>query len=109
MPIYEYKCESCGRHLERRQSVRDEPLKICDECGGKLQKQWSRTGFQFKGEGWYVTDYASNKAEAKSENSEKSEKAEKSSKGESTASSDTASNTKATTTTTKADAGSKDE
>jgi len=59
MPIYEYKCQQCGSHFERRQNISDQPLTKCDECGGKLEKQWSRTGFQFKGEGWYVTDYAS--------------------------------------------------
>ena len=44
----------------------DEPLVECPKCGGKLAKQWSRTGFQFKGTGWYVTDYAAKGAEAKS-------------------------------------------
>ena len=58
MPIYEYKCVNCGTHLEKMQKVTDAPLTICEDCGGKLEKQWSRSGFQFKGEGWYVTDYA---------------------------------------------------
>ena len=58
MPIYEYKCLDCGTHLEKMQKVSDAPLTVCDNCGGKLEKQWSRSGFQFKGEGWYVTDYA---------------------------------------------------
>lgn len=48
-------------HLERRQSVSEEPLKTCESCGGKLEKQWSLSGFQFKGEGWYVTDYSKSK------------------------------------------------
>lgn len=59
MPIYEYKCLGCGKHVEKIQKVSDEPLKTCEECGGQLAKQWSLSGFQFKGEGWYVTDYAS--------------------------------------------------
>jgi putative FmdB family regulatory protein len=80
MPIYEYKCKDCGEHYERRQKVTDEPLKICEKCSGTLEKQWSRTGFQFKGDGWYVTDYASKKP------------SEKSSGSESTAKSDSASN-----------------
>lgn len=58
MPIYEYKCADCGAHLEKLQKATDEPLKTCGECGGTLEKQWSLSGFQFKGEGWYVTDYA---------------------------------------------------
>jgi putative FmdB family regulatory protein len=61
MPIYEYKCVDCGTHLEKMQKVSDAPLTVCDNCGGKLEKQWSRSGFQFKGEGWYVTDYAGKK------------------------------------------------
>ena len=58
MPIYEYQCQNCGRHFEKRQSVTEEPLLECEKCGGKLEKQWSLSGFQFKGEGWYITDYA---------------------------------------------------
>jgi putative FmdB family regulatory protein len=75
MPIYEYKCLECGTHLEKMQKVSDAPLTVCENCGGKLEKQWSRSGFQFKGEGWYVTDYAG----------KKNDKSEKSSGGESTA------------------------
>ena len=62
MPIYEYKCTECGTHLEKMQKVSDAPLTVCENCGGKLEKQWSRSGFQFKGEGWYVTDYAGKKS-----------------------------------------------
>jgi len=52
----------CGTHVEKMQKVSDEPLKICENCGGKMEKQWSRSGIQFKGEGWYVTDYADKKS-----------------------------------------------
>ena len=62
MPIYEYKCQQCGAHFEIRQSVSDEPLTSCEKCHGKLEKQWSLSGFQFKGAGWYVTDYAAKKS-----------------------------------------------
>ena len=62
MPIYEYKCQQCGAHFEKRQSVSDEPLTSCEKCHGKLEKQWSLSGFQFKGAGWYVTDYAGKKS-----------------------------------------------
>lgn len=88
MPIYEYKCLDCGAHIEKRQKVSDELLKICETCGGKLEKQWSLSGFQFKGEGWYVTDYAGKKED---KSAEKTEKSEKSSAGESTAKPDSAS------------------
>lgn len=63
MPIYEYKCQQCGSQIEVRQSVSDTPLTTCEKCHGKLEKQWSLSGFQFKGAGWYVTDYAGKKTE----------------------------------------------
>jgi len=82
MPIYEYQCQQCGLRVEKRQSVSDAPLSVCEKCHGKLEKQWSLSGFQFKGAGWYVTDYAGSK---------KDPAAEKSSSTESTVSSETAS------------------
>jgi len=82
MPIYEYKCQQCGTHYEKRQNVSDAPLATCEKCHGKLEKQWSLSGFQFKGEGWYVTDYSKKGGAPASE---------KSSTSESTSSSDTAS------------------
>jgi putative FmdB family regulatory protein len=70
MPIYEYQCQKCGHHLEKRQSINDKPLTRCPICKGKLEKQWSQTSFQLKGSGWYVTDYAGKKEEKKSESTE---------------------------------------
>lgn len=72
MPIYEYKCKQCEKNFEKRQSVSESALTVCEECGGELEKQWSLSGFQFKGAGWYVTDYSSKKGSekpAKTENS----------------------------------------
>lgn len=95
MPIYEYKCLDCGAHIEKMRKFSDEPLKICEKCGGNLEKQLSLSGFQFKGVGWYVTDYAGKSKEkiaGKGENSDKAEKSEKNSSGESTVKSDSASN-----------------
>jgi len=97
MPIYEYKCQQCGAHFEKRQNVSDEPLTSCEKCHGKLGKQWSLSGFQFKGAGWYVTDYSGKK----SESSSTSKKDEKSSSTESTAKPETASNTKSDSTNSK--------
>jgi putative FmdB family regulatory protein len=97
MPIYEYRCADCGAHVEKMQKISDAPLSVCEACGGKLEKQVSRSGFQFKGSGWYVTDYADKgksetKTEAKGEAETKTEtKTEKSSAGESTAKTDAAS------------------
>lgn len=93
MPIYEYRCADCGVLLEKMQKISDAPLTVCETCGGRLEKQWSRTGFQFKGEGWYVTDYAGKgKSEASAETKAET-KTEKSSTAESTAGGDGASKT----------------
>jgi putative FmdB family regulatory protein len=85
MPIYEYRCLDCGTHIEKRQGINEDPLKICENCGGKLEKQWSLSGIQFKGEGWYVTDYAGKKdtkSDSATEGSEKSSPAESTAKAE---------------------------
>ena len=58
MPIYEYVCQKCKHHLEIMQKMSDKPLTRCPECRGKLEKVFSQTSFQFKGSGWYITDYA---------------------------------------------------
>ena len=65
MPIYEYDCEACGRRTEAIQRVGERPLKICPHCGGKLKKAFSVPAIQFKGSGWYVTDYGGAKGEQK--------------------------------------------
>jgi putative FmdB family regulatory protein len=80
MPIYEYKCQQCGLHFEKRQNVSDEPLTACEKCHGKLEKQWSLSGFQFKGAGWYVTDYAGKKGGEKSPAAESTTSGESASK-----------------------------
>lgn len=67
MPIYEYECKKCKAHIEVLQKMTDKPLVKCRRCGGRLEKQWSATGFQFVGSGWYVTDYAGKKADGKEE------------------------------------------
>ena len=67
MPIYEYECKKCKAHIEVLQKMTDKPLAKCGKCGGRLEKQWSATGFQFVGSGWYVTDYAGKKPDGKEE------------------------------------------
>ena len=81
--------------MEKMQKVSDEPLTVCEACGGRLEKQWSLSGFQFKGAGWYVTDYAGKSKDGGTEKTtkgEKTEKTEKTSAAESTAAGDSASN-----------------
>jgi putative FmdB family regulatory protein len=58
MPIYEYECEACGHRSEELQKMDDPPLTTCPACGGPYKKLLSAPAFQFKGSGWYVTDYA---------------------------------------------------
>ncbi len=89
MPIYEYKCLGCEAHFEIRQSVSEDALTVCESCGGRLEKQVSLSGFQFKGGGWYVTDYAGKKT-GTSESA--AAKPDKTSPSESTSKAETASN-----------------
>ncbi len=58
MPIYEYQCRKCKSHVEVFQKINDKPLTKCRKCGGRLEKVISAPAIQFKGSGWYVTDYA---------------------------------------------------
>ena len=67
MPIYEYQCKKCGARTEAMQKLTDKPLTKCRKCGGRLEKLMSAPAIQFKGAGWYVTDYADKKGEAKEE------------------------------------------
>jgi putative FmdB family regulatory protein len=58
MPIYEFRCKKCNDQIEVYQKMSDKPPTRCRKCGGRMEKQFSRTSVQFKGDGWYVTDYA---------------------------------------------------
>jgi len=79
MPLYEYKCGSCGEVLEVRQKFSDEPLTIHDKCGGSLEKLISRSSLQFKGTGWYVTDYAKGNGKKPAKDSQAESSGDKSS------------------------------
>jgi putative FmdB family regulatory protein len=58
MPNYEYLCQKCGHRFEKIQKFSDAMLKKCPQCGGKIEQVISAPAVQFKGSGWYVTDYA---------------------------------------------------
>ena len=58
MPLYEYQCESCQKRFEKIQKFSDPLIEICPSCGGKVNKLVSSPAIQFKGTGWYITDYA---------------------------------------------------
>src|SRR5690242_19025037 len=57
MPIYEYQCKKCHHRFERIQKFSDPHIKKCPECGGPVEQLLSPPAVQFKGSGWYVTDY----------------------------------------------------
>ena len=57
MPLYEYQCKKCKHRFEQIQKFSDKPVKKCPECGGPVEKQISTSAVQFKGSGWYVSDY----------------------------------------------------
>jgi putative FmdB family regulatory protein len=94
VPLYEYKCEGCGETFEVIQKFSDEPLTVHEKCGGHVHRLLSAPAFQFKGSGWYVTDYAKGSSgHSKSESSDKS--AEKS--GDTTSKTETKSDAKSET------------
>jgi putative FmdB family regulatory protein len=86
MPLYEYECEKCGHRFEKIQKFSDRMVKKCPECGGKVEQMISAPAVQFKGSGWYVTDYAKKStASGPSDGGGKDSKKEDKSKSESSA------------------------
>lgn len=57
MPLFEYECQKCGQRTERIEKVAGPALQKCPKCGGKVERLISAPAIQFKGSGWYVTDY----------------------------------------------------
>lgn len=74
MPLYEYECTKCHKVTEKIEKVAGPHLKKCPHCGGKVERQVSRSAIQFKGAGWYVTDYAGKKPAADTTTSATSDK-----------------------------------
>ena len=70
MPLYEYQCETCGAVFEKMQRFSDEPLTVHEGCGGPVHRLLSAPALQFKGTGWYVTDYARGKSGSNDANAE---------------------------------------
>jgi putative FmdB family regulatory protein len=83
MPLYEYQCEACAHRFEVIQKYSDAPIETCPRCNGAVRKLLSSPAIQFKGSGWYITDYAragksdSSSSGAPGSSGEKSEKSEK--------------------------------
>ncbi len=70
MPLYEYECKKCGHRFEKILKFSDKPIKKCPDCGGAVEQLISAPTVQFKGAGWYVTDYAKKGATSSSKSSE---------------------------------------
>jgi putative FmdB family regulatory protein len=107
LPLYEYQCKQCKEHVEKIQKFADPPLRKCPRCGGELERLLSSPAIQFKGSGWYITDYARKSAkepakETASKDSKGAETAAKPSDGKSESGSKTTETPKKSTETTAA-------
>jgi putative FmdB family regulatory protein len=107
MPLYEYHCDACGSRFEKIRKFSDPPLEVCDKCGkGPITKLLSSPAIQFKGTGWYITDYAkksspdssggksSSSSDSSSESKSDAKKSDASSSSSSTSSSTSSSDKK---------------
>ena len=77
MPLYEYQCKKCGHRFEKIQKFSDKPVKKCPQCGGPVEQTISAPAVQFKGSGWYVTDYAKKPQTASDSGSKESKETKK--------------------------------
>lgn len=73
MPLYEYKCQQCSRHTEKRQKFSDAEITVCPHCGGHLQRVITAPAIAFKGGGWYADGYGNAKPKSSGEGSASSE------------------------------------
>ncbi len=80
MPLYEYECKKCKHRFEKIQKFSDKMLKKCPECGGPIEQMVSAPAVQFKGSGWYVTDYAKKGSSSASSSSSENESSAKQAK-----------------------------
>jgi putative FmdB family regulatory protein len=98
MPLYEYECKKCHHRFERIQKFSDPHVKKCPKCGGPIEQLISAPAVQFKGSGWYVTDYAKKSSTGSatgSSNGDASSKKDSKSKSEDSAKSDSSSKSEA--------------
>ena len=77
VPLYEYECGTCGHRFEKIRKYSDPPVKKCPKCKGTVRKLASAPAIQFKGAGWYITDYARKSTPGKDEKEEKDAKEKK--------------------------------
>ncbi|HEY2932503.1 MAG TPA: FmdB family zinc ribbon protein [Acidobacteriota bacterium] len=81
MPLYEYQCSECGNNFEVIQKFADPPVDKCPKCGGKVDKKLSAPAIQFKGQGWYITDYSRKGGESKPDSTKESKAGEAKTEG----------------------------
>ncbi|HEY1800211.1 MAG TPA: FmdB family zinc ribbon protein [Terriglobales bacterium] len=91
MPLYEYLCKKCGHRFEKIQKFSDRMVKKCPDCGGPVEQVISAPAVQFKGSGWYVTDYAKKSSTATSSNSNGDSASKSDSKSDSSSKSESSS------------------
>ena len=96
MPLYEYKCKKCGHQFEKIQKYSDRMVKKCPDCGGRVEQMITAPAVQFKGTGWYVTDYAKKSSglpssDGGSKDSKKDDKSKSDGSSKDTSSKDTSS------------------
>jgi putative FmdB family regulatory protein len=80
VPLYEYQCKKCKHKFEKIQKFSDRPVKKCPECGSPVEKIMHAPAVQFKGSGWYVTDYGGKQTTDTPKSDDSSEKSDKSEK-----------------------------
>ncbi|MBZ5505590.1 MAG: zinc ribbon domain-containing protein [Acidobacteriia bacterium] len=90
MPLYEYQCKKCKHKFEKIQKFSDRPIKKCPQCGSPVEKIQHAPNVQFKGSGWYVTDYGGKSESSKSDGGSEKSDAEKSDEKSDKAKKDTA-------------------
>ena len=103
MPLYEYQCDACGDRFEKIQKFSDPLIDVCPKCGGVVKKLVSSPAIQFKGSGWYITDYAkksSTEASSSKGSSDSNGKGSAEKSGDSSSSSSSSSDSSSTTSST---------
>ena len=108
MPLYEYQCEKCSHRFEKIQKFSDKMVKKCPECGGRVEQMISAPAVQFKGSGWYVTDYANKSHAPASDGGSSDGKKEEKSKSDDSSKSDSSKESSAKETSSK-DSSSKED